>query len=169
MKQKEALALTISIVIGIVIIFGLQPFLLADPAALAMVTQDVDGITYWEDIVMQPLLVGIFVSSVLFLLVWFGIAVTRNFMRSRDAFGTRVIWFGLAIGLFIIYELLFLAFGFTGLLAEGTAPIQLHLLILPTFFVDLLILFWLPTALATPRALRYVPPLSMKVRSLIGG
>ncbi len=35
--------------------------------------------------------------------------------------------------------------------------------------VDVLLLFWLPTAIATPRTMRYVPPGSQLLRSIYGG
>lgn len=169
MKRKELVALTVSIIVGIAIVFLLQYPLLSDDLTLSSLTEEVDGIEFWKSVVLQPLMLSVTIVSLLFVTVWIGIATTRTFTRSRDAYAMRATWFILAIVLFIIYEVLLFAFGYTPLLSEGTLPLQLNWLIQPLLFLDLIVLFWLPTALATPRALRYVPPLSMKVRSLIGG
>ncbi|WP_126147506.1 hypothetical protein [Synechococcus elongatus] len=169
MKPKELVALAVSIIIGIAIVFLLQYPLLSDDLTLSSLTSEIDGIEFWKNVVLQPLLLSITIISLLFIALWIGIATTKTFTRSRDAYAMRATWFILAIVLFIIYEVLLLVFGYTSLLSEGSLPLQLNWLIQPLLFLDLILLFWLPTALATPRALRYVPPLSMKIRSLIGG
>jgi hypothetical protein len=118
---------------------------------------------------MWPSLAVNYVLGILATLFWIAKGASFQSVKSRNTLSMENLWwiicilYGLvslavAIGLSFFYELIdernFLEF----------------LIYLSVFaVVDVLLMFWLPTAIATPRTMRYVPPGSQLLRSIYGG
>lgn len=162
MKSSEIIWLTGSIVLGIVLL-SLQTLLFNDPTLLGIIT-DADP-TAWQAIL--PSFTSIIIFSALATTLWW-IYRADTFKKDRcsDALSRKLPWKLKGAGLYV-----FLILVLTGyyLYNQESVPINLFIafaiLILP---LDIAILYWLPTAIATPRTLRRIPTGSTTLRNLIG-
>lgn len=165
MKVKDLSPLICTVLAGMLLVIPLQQYLLASPDLIASL-----GIrepeTFWVQNVLPPLTYGIWIGGVLVTLIWIIQASQSTFSSSKSALSRRVGWFLYAGCLYLAYLVLFLVLANAGSVSVAM-EIQLMVL-LAVMPIDILVLFWLPTAMATPGTLRYVPPLAAKVRKLIG-
>lgn len=166
MKGKELGILGGVILVGMLLVIPLQQAILASPDTIAAL--GIRGAQkVWVDNVLPVLTYGIWIGGVLATLFWIVQASRSTFRNSRSAFAQRGTWWLYAGGLYLAYLILFLALAYGG---SGDVAMELQILVLLGILpLDILVLFWLPTAIATPGTLRYVPPLAMKLRKLIGG
>ncbi|AMA10808.1 hypothetical protein [Picosynechococcus sp. PCC 73109] len=106
-----------------------------------------------------------------FLLLGFWIfkAYNKQFIRAELVLAKRFTWWLSA--LFHFFACLLIFFGtsyFLDWLDEGRY-IEFWLWYPGCLLLDTLLIFWLPSALATPRSLRNIPPLAIKLRKFYGG
>jgi len=167
MKPLEVVFLLITIAIATLVIFLLQPAILSKEWGLLAAKSS--SIEDWRQQLMWPSLAVNYVLGILATLFWIAKGASFKSVKSRNTLSMLSLWwiiciaYGLislavAIGLSFFYELInernFLEF----------------LVYLSVFaVVNVLLMFWLPTAIATPRTMRYVPPGSQLLRSIYGG
>ncbi len=166
-ELKAWLALMVSFAIATVFILVLQPHLFSEPIIpFTMSNKELDewmesifGITNWI----------LFVLGFVFLLIWILKAVNSKFTRASDVLSTGFVWWLLFLGYCVLGIIIFMAISFFNGWLDGSKSIE------PLFWYSLFVIidgffiFWLPTAIATPRSMRYVPPLAMTLRKLYGG
>lgn len=100
---------------------------------------------------------------------WIWMAYTQQFIRAELVITKRALWYFLLLFHFIASFLIFLAVSyFVGWLDDGR---YLEFLgwYFPCLFIDTFLLFWFPSALATPRSMRNIPWLASTLRKLYGG
>lgn len=161
-RQREVICLVGITTLGIVIAGWLQPFLLQQvPFSMTNKVRD-----EWMDSVFSPVNNGILLLGILTSLFWYIRAYNLQFMAAKPVIGNGFWWW-----------FLFYLYGVIGAIAcllvaylnnwlgevEGAVASLIYLC------VDVVVLYWLPTALATPKSLRYVPPFSAELRKLYGG
>jgi hypothetical protein len=168
MKLAEIVALVITVAIATVIVFVLQPWLLSGQG-FPLGGISLSDLNEWIEDVLGPVLYFAYVLGIVMLLIWFGRALTGNFTQAREVLSTRGMWWIMAflLGLIPLLAMLVLGF-FTGWLYENHA-FEPFFWLFAFVVLDVLVLFWLPTALATPKSMRYVPPGSMLLRKIYGG
>jgi hypothetical protein len=162
MKNFEILWLSGSIAVGVFLI-SLQHFLFAEVLVLANIT-DAD-LTNWINFL--PYFTSIvIVSAIGATLWWIFRATTTTYISSRHALSKKLSWKLRASGLYI-FDTIILA-GYS-IFKPQSVPVEIFIcfsiFILP---FDIAVLYWLPTAIATPRTLRNIPTGAIKLRNLIG-
>lgn len=166
MKTKEFIALIITGAIATVVILWLQPYLFSSVIPFSMNSRELDN---WLGKVFWPTTWMIYGLGVFLTLIWIGKAAKSRYSHANQVLANGGLWWLLCIfcGLLSLIGFLIISF-FTGWLNDGQSLEPLW--ILPPFIVvDVVLLYWLPTAIATPRSFRYLPPFSMTLRKLYGG
>ena len=164
MKLTEIVALVITVAIATIVIFWLQPLLLnGQGIPLSLSSGRLDK---WASEVLLPTMYVIYGLGVLFLFIWITKAATSGFTRTQDVLGTGGLWwlFAILLGLISILALIALTF-FRGWF-EDSRNLEPFFWLLGFIVVDVLFIYWLPTAIATPKSMRYVPPGSMLLRKI---
>ena len=166
MKIKDFVALLITWVIATLWMGIAQPNLFGSMIPFSMTNNDLQD---WLGAVFLPTMWVVYVSGIVFALIWLGKGTKGQYINAKQVLSNGWFWwlllfFGYLFNLIVFFAISF----FTGWLDDGQSLEPLF--IMPLFIlVDIALLYWLPTALATPRSLRYVPPLSMTLRKLYGG
>lgn len=165
--KKSHFALVAVAFIATVYMFQLQPYLFTAPVIpFTMPTKELDE---WVNAIFWPLTWILYGLGIFVTLIWVGFAMRSQFVRAKDVLSTQIRWWLLAIGFVVVGQGSFFALSFFNEWLDGSRSSE-PLLWVPLFIlIDLVLLFWLPTAIATPRSLRYIPPLSMFLRKLYGG
>ncbi len=168
MKLKESITLGFVFGIASVLVLVLQSHLFQEPLIpSSMATGDLDN---WWSNVFSPATYVVFGLGIIINLIWFIKASVSRYKHSKSALSAQGLWWLLFFIYLIVTLVVFAAF--THFAIDPDKPIKgifeascwaANFLIL-----DVILLFWLPTALATPRTLRYIPPFSMSLRKLIG-
>jgi hypothetical protein len=161
-RLKELLWLLAIMALGIVIAGWLQPFLLQQ-FPFTMKTKEV---TEWMDSVFSPVNNGILLLGILTSLFWYIRAYNVQFMKAKPVIGNRIFWFILLVLYWLIGAIACLLVAY---LNNWLGEVEGAVASLICLCVDVVVLYWLPTALATPKSLRYVPPFSAELRKLYGG
>lgn len=164
--RKHHIALFVTWVIASLLVLLLQPNLFGSVIPFSMTNNDLQD---WLGAVFWPTTWIVYGSGIFFLLIWMAKAAKGQFIHAKGTLSNQGFWWLLLIfyGLFNLIVFFAISF-FTGWLVEDKSLEPLF--IMPPFIlIDIALLYWLPTALATPRSLRYVPPLSMTLRKLYGG
>ena len=166
MKAKEMGTLGSIVIIGMLVVIPLQQYLLASPDTIASLGIR-DQQKFWSSAVLPTLTYGIWIIGVLATLLWIGLASKSSYRSSKSAFAMRGTWWLYAAGIYILYLIIFLLLAYSG---SGTVAMELQMLLLVLVFpIDIIVLFWLPTAMSTPGTLRNVPPMAMTIRKQFGG
>ena len=97
----------------------------------------------------------VFVVSVLSTIIWYLMTANAKAHRSKEVDQWVVVWW-----IFLLFPVLSIcgAIGFF----QGSNDALVFLTIF--FVLDILLLFWLPTATTTPGSLKFVPPGSIYLR-----
>jgi len=164
--KKHYLALLVTFAIISIWVLMVQPNLFASVIPFSMTNNDLQD---WLGAVFVPTNWVVYSLGIICLLIWFGWAKVSRWINAKAVLSNRFWWWLLLVlyGLFSLIVFFAISF-FTGWLNDGQSLEPLF--IVPPFILfDITLLYWLPTALATPRSLRYVPPLSMTLRKLYGG
>jgi hypothetical protein len=167
MNVKSFFALIITFAIATIYILLIQPYLFTAPVIpFTMPTKELDE---WANVIFWPLTWILYGLGVTVTLIWIVSAARSQFVRAKDVLSTRIRWWSLALVFFVAGQGSFFALSFFNEWLDGSRSSE-PLLWVPLFIIiDLGLLFWIPTAIATPRSLRYIPPLSMFLRKLYGG
>jgi type IV secretory pathway TrbD component len=167
MKVSEMIALAVAGLIALIVIFGLQPWLLGGQGLpLSLSSSRLDR---WGEEILMPCLYVVFCLGVFFSVLWIGKAFTSKFTRTLDVLNTEGLWwlYAVLIGLLSLLTLIGLTF-FQGWF-EDSRNLEPFFWLLGFLILDVLFIYWLPTAIATPKSMRYVPPGSMLLRKIYGG
>jgi hypothetical protein len=164
-KKKLLLILIVLILVGFAIAIPFQQWLLASPeliASLGVNTQQ----SAWTQSVMPSVTYGSWISSLCATLLWIYSAQNGRFVSSKQALSMRLTWWIYALSLYALMSIILYSFIYavSGIVAS---EIQYFILLI-VFPLDIILLFWLPTAMATPGTLRYIPPLAFNLRRQLG-
>lgn len=161
-RQREVICLVGITTLGIVIAGWLQPFLLQQvPFSMTNKVRD-----EWMDSVFSPVNTGILILGIIFSLLWYIIALNVQFMNAKSVDKSGFWWWFL----FYLYGLIgAIACLLVAYLNNWLGEVEGAVASLICLCVDVVFLYWLPTAMATPKSLRYVPPFSAELRKLYGG
>lgn len=144
----------ISVLIGAVAMFVVQPFIYSS----RLVRFPVGRIEVWIGNYYMPGALIVFVISVLSTIIWWVVASNTNAHRADDVDRMALVWW--LIGLFPLGSI-GVAIGWF----RGSQDALLSLMVL--FVLDVLWLYWLTTAISTPGSLMKIPPLAAKIRAFI--
>ncbi len=167
MKLSEIIALVVTIAIATVFVLLVQPWLFDYPVIpLTMANKQIQD---WSSAILWPISWSLYGLGLLLTFIWIVKASTSRFTRAEEVLSTKWQWwlmtfFFIVLGIFIFMGLSFFNGWFDG--KRSLEPVFWFPLFI---FIDWIFLFWLPTALATPKSMRYVPPLSMTLRNLYRG
>jgi hypothetical protein len=167
MKISEMIALAVTVAIAIVVIFGLQPWLLGGQGVpLSLSSSRLDR---WGEEVLMPSLYVVFGLGAFLLFLWMAKASTSQFTRAQDVLKTGGMWWLSAILLGIISLLTMIVLTlFRGWFEDGR-NLEPFFWLIGFLILDVLFIYWLPTAIATPKSMRYVPPGAMLLRKIYRG
>lgn len=164
-KPRHIIVLSIAVLVGFFLIVPLQQILLASPeliASLGVTTSQSD----WAQKIVPQITPGFWICSLIAVLIWIAMATSVRPISSRSARSKRVIWWFYVAILIII---MILTFYFA--VSVVNSPIAAELQYFSIFVViplNIVVGFWLPTALATPGTLKFIPPLAMNLRGKLG-
>jgi hypothetical protein len=174
MRTNQYIFLAAAIVAGILWVFLVQNWLFLNVFPGILVGDGLDLEDYLQ-VGSSPSFRALWITSIAALISWFASTLTGCPRNSADVRGKRPQWwlttFGL-IGLGCLYQLFFTVFIWqirSASPVEGSNinyyPIPLSGFILLMMFVvlDVLILFWMPTLVASPRNYRFVVPGAVKI------
>lgn len=102
-------------------------------------------------------------------LFWIAKALSSGFTKAQDVLSTGGLWWIFAIVLGVVTMLALVGLSFLNGWFDDSRNLEPFFWLLGFIIVDVLLIFWLPTALATPKSMRYVPPGSMLLRKIYGG
>ncbi len=167
MKLSEMVALAVAVAIAVIVIFGIQPWLFSGQGLpLSLSTSQLDK---WAEEILMPSLYVVFGLGAFLLFLWMVKALTTGFTRTADVLKTGGIWWLYAVLLGLISLLTMIALTFFRGWFEDSRNLEPFYWLVAFILVDGLFIYWLPTAIATPKSMRYVPPGSMLVRKIYRG
>ena len=167
MKLSEMVALAVTVAIAVIVIFGIQPWLFSGQGLpLSLSTSQLDK---WAEEILMPSLYVVFGLGAFLLFLWMAKALTTGFTRTADVLKTGGIWWLYAVLLGLISLLTMIALTFFRGWFEDSRNLEPFYWLVAFILVDVLFIYWLPTAIATPKSMRYVPPGSMLVRKIYRG
>ncbi|MFM1842256.1 MAG: hypothetical protein RLZZ490_992 [Cyanobacteriota bacterium] len=167
MKLSEMIALAVTVAIAVIVIFGLQPWLLGGQGVpLSLSSGRLDK---WAEEILMPSLYVVFGLGILLLFFWMVKASTSQFTRTQDVLKTAGLWWLYAILLGLISLLTMIALTFFRGWFEDSRNLEPFFWLFGFLILDVLFIYWLPTAIATPKSMRYVPPGAMLLRKIYGG
>jgi hypothetical protein len=160
LQTKEIIRMVVAVVLVSILMFLFQPNLYS--AGLISISEDV-GTWVPEKYITSAAVV--FLSAVLPLGLW-ALLTGKAKATPRDMGGWALLWW-----LFLLIPILGICLGLYLACGQGIEGSSQDALLSLTglFLLDVLLLFWLPTAMNTPGNLRYgAVPFSFLVRKLIG-
>lgn len=159
MKPGEIIRVIAIIVVGAILMFLIQPFIFRTGAIWSPSVKDPGAaLASWASGAYMVAAGVVFGLSIACTILWC-VMTAKSAARRPDELRAWSLWWWL-LGIVPILSI-GLAIGFFN-------PIEELRLLLALFFVlDILILFWLPTASSTPGLLIYTPPLSHQLRDII--
>ena len=167
MKPIEMIFLLLTITIATLVIFLLQPAILSKEwDLLAASSRNIED---WRNQLMWPSLYINFAVGILATLFWIAKGSTFQAYSGAQTLSTGGLWWIFCLLYTLVSLAAILGLSFFHELIEKKDFIQFLIYLCGFAIVDVLLLFWLPTAIATPRTMRYVPPGSQLLRSIYGG
>jgi hypothetical protein len=167
MKRLEILCLLIAITFATLIIFLLQPAILSSDSGRLLAQSS--SIEEWRRNLMWPSLALNYILGITATLTWIAIGASFQSVKSRDTLSMETFWWILCISYGLISLAVVMGLSFAKQLIDQTYFLQFLIYLSMFSLVNVLLLYWLPTAIATPRTMRYIPPGSQLVRTLFGG
>jgi hypothetical protein len=167
MKLSEMIALAVTVAIAIIFIFAVQPWLFSGQGVpLSLSPSRLDK---WAEEILMPSLYVVFGLGILLLFLWMVKASTSQFTRTQDVLRTGGMWWLSAILLGLISLLTMIGLTFFRGWFEDSRNLEPFYWLFAFILIDVLFIYWLPTAIATPKSMRYVPPGSMLLRKIYNG
>ena len=158
MKPGEIIRIIIFTVLGLILMFWLQP--LAYQNRFIPVTDYPGGVDIWVGDNYFTSAVIVFVASLLATLLWYFLTARAKVRNASDVANWNIVWW--IFGLFPLVAIAISVF-----LVNESDDAKLSLI--GFFIIDgLFLLYWLPTATSSPGSFKYTPPGAMLVRRLIG-
>ena len=167
MKPLETVFLLITIFFSTLVIFLLQPAILT--RELGMLAAKSNSIEEWRQSLMWPSLALNYILGITATLIWIARGASFQSVKSRDTLSMETLWWIICIFYGLINLAVVMGLSFAKQLIDQRYFPQFLLYLSIFSLVNVFLLYWLPTAIATPRTMRYIPPGSQLVRSLFGG
>ncbi|MBJ7901561.1 MAG: hypothetical protein GC158_16965 [Cyanobacteria bacterium RI_101] len=167
MKPLEVVFLLITIAIATLVIFLLQPAMLSKEWGLLAAKSS--SIEDWRQQLMWPSLAVNYVLGILATLFWIAKGASFKSVKSRNTLSMVSLWWIICIAYGLISLAVAIGLSFFYDLINERYFLEFLVYLSVFAVVDVLLMFWLPTAIATPRTMRYVPPGSQLLRSIYGG
>ncbi len=167
MKLKDFFALAVSFAIATGIVLGLIPYLFYEP--IIPFTMSSNELEDWMGTIFMPTNFILYGIGAFILFLWIFKAARTPFITSKEVLSTGFFWWLLLIIYWVLGIIIFMSVSFFSGWMDGTKSIEPLFWFPPFVIINGIFLFWLPTAIATPRSLRYVTPFAMTLRKLYGG
>lgn len=169
MRPSQFIALGSCVAIGMAWVFLMQNWILLNIFPGLLVGPGLNLKDYLQT-GSSPAFTVFWFGCITALLLWFSTTLTARPSSSRQVRQVQPLWWLASIGL-VVFGLLCLSwFTIFRWQVTGTSPIEGNavnfypvpaggwFLLIGFVLIDLIVLFWLPTVLATPRTYRFVVP-----------
>jgi hypothetical protein len=167
MKPVEIVFLLITIAIATLVIFLLQPAILSKDWGLLSARSS--SLEDWRQRLMWPSLAVNYVLGILATLFWIAKGASFQSVKSRNTLSMVSLWWIICILYVLVSLAVAIGLSFFHELINERNFLEFLIYLSVFAVVDVLLMFWLPTAIATPGTMRYVPPGSQLLRSIYGG
>lgn len=155
MRAQEIVRIVIMVVIGASTLFFIQPLLyLRRIISLGDVSPE-----QWIENAYTPASILIFTVSLAATGSWYIFASKANLRQSKDTFSWRLLWWVIFLG-----PVLSVLGGLYICRSSSDALISLTLM----YTADILLMYWVTTAISSPGHTKFLPPGSFTMRSLLG-
>lgn len=151
MKAPEIIRIIIFSLIGLIVMFLVQPF---PYRSKILRISDIDVGT-WINNYYNPGGIVVFVVSVLSTIIWYLMTANAKAHQAKEVAQWVVVWW-----IFLLFPVLSICVAIYFFNGSNDARVFLTIF----FVLDILLLFWLPTATSTPGGLKFVPPGSIQLR-----
>lgn len=153
MKPLEIIRIISITIVGVVIMLLGQPWLYRS----GFIPLDVPDIEQWIFTEYTSSTYWVLGAAVAATIIWYFAASTANPLTAKDTASWRLLWW-------LVLLLPIASIGIAlSLQTEGTARLWLAAM----YVLDVLVLYWLPTASSSPGQTKYLPPGSRNVRNLL--
>ena len=153
MKASEIIRIIIFSLTGLIVMFLAQPFLFRSRITIFRIS-DIDVGT-WINNYYNPGGIVVFVVSILSTIIWYLITANAKAHQAKEVARWMVAWW-----IFLLFPVLSICVAIYFFNGSNDARVFLTIF----FVLDILLLFWLPTATSTPGGLKFVPPGSIQLR-----
>ena len=167
MKPKDFFALIIAFAVATGFVLLLKPYLFNEP--ILPLTMSSNEIEDWMGTIFWPTTFILYLLGIIILFIWILKAARTQFMTATEVLSNQTFWWILLAVYWILGIVIFMSVSFFSGWMDGSKSIEPLFWFPPFVVLDGIFLFWLPTAIATPRSMRYVPPFAMTLRKLYGG
>ena len=156
MKLKDFFALIITVAVATVFVLLLKPYLFNQPVLpLTMSNNEIED---WMGAIFWPTTFVLYALGILVLFIWILKAARSQFMTATEVLSNQLFWWILLAVYWILGIVIFMSVSFFSGWMDGSKSLEPLFWFPPFVLLDGIFLFWLPTAIATPRSMRYVGP-----------
>lgn len=153
MKPLEIIRIIAITILGVVLMLLAQPWLYRSN----VISLDVPDVEQW---IVTDYTIGaywVLGASIAATLIWYISASGANPLTAKDTASWRLLWW-------IVLLLPIVGIG-VALYLQNEASARLWLVAM--YVLDVLVLYWLPTASSSPGLTKYLPPGSRNIRNLV--
>jgi len=154
MKPRELIQIIVLTVIGMILMLLVQPWLYSTDR----IYTDIADIQYWVVTGYLDSTYWVLGASILATVIWYVLAARAKPLTAKDTSNWRLLWWG-----FLLIPILSIGIALA-VQFEDSARVSLAAM----YVVDILVLYWLPTASSSPSHTKYLPPGSRAIRGLVG-
>ena len=157
MKPNELIRIIVITIVGIVLVLLGQPLLYRNDIIYIDYVEflDADGWLATEYMRSSYLVLA---AAIIATVVWCFLAARAKPLTAKDTSNWRLLWW-----LLLLLPIVSIGVALW-LQTETSTRVSLALL----YTVDILILYWLTTASSSPSHTKYLPPVSMTIRNIVG-
>ncbi len=168
MKPLELIMLLTTVLFATFIIFLLQPALLsADWTLIRDATRET--ISHWHQKLMWPSLYFNYILGTVATLFWISRSDSFQSNSSKNTLKNIALWWTIFCFLLVLSLLFIVMLSLYHNLIGEKGFMAFFSLIFIFSILDVFLIYWLPTALSTPKTMRYLPPASRMLRSFYEG
>jgi len=170
--KKKHYAGAFTIAIGVIWIMGITFALITDVLPVSL-----QNPSAWAQQIYFPASAISTILYIAFLMTWIYYSFNRRCKNSEEAIQTTSLWFtllGMAVSCNIIILILFIQFTIVQAPAmPGSMAVDSFVnsppyeFLIPLTLINGLLLFWLPTCFLSQRTLRFIPPFSYQLNTII--
>lgn len=153
MKPLELIRIIAITVFGIILVLLVQPWLYRS----GFIPLDVFDVEQWIVTDYTPSSYWVLAASIAATVIWYFSAANAKPLTAKDTSSWRLLWW-----LFLLIPIASIGIA----LYQQTEPSS-RVALAGLYVIDVLVLYWLPTASSSPAHTKYLPPLSMPIRRLV--